>query len=152
MTRKQSSAVVRSLNEALRRIPGAARSDLCEQWGDLYRRAPPKNFPRILLELGIAYRLQEKVYGGLSTEHRRQLSEAASPKAPDGRPELRPDTTLVRTWNAVSHTVTVVDKGYAYRGKVYRSLTQIAKVITGTHQSGPKFFGLKSKNLVRQSA
>lgn len=152
MPAKQSHAVARSLEATIQAIPSLPRETLISRWGELYGRPPPGKMPRVLLELGIAYRLQERVYGGLEAESRRLLREAADPaKAAAQAPELRPGTSLVRTWNAVSHTVAVVDKGFVYRGKLYRSLTQIAKVITGTHQSGPNFFGLRSKRTARQS-
>lgn len=150
MHAKQSKASPHPLEAVLQALPTEARDCLCARWIELYGKPPPANFPRILLELGIAYRLQERVHGGLSPEVRRKLAECAE-AAPTKAPELRPGTTLVRTWNAVSHSVSVLDKGFAYKGKTYGSLTQIARAITGTHQSGPNFFGLRAKRGVQRA-
>jgi hypothetical protein len=77
---------------------------------------------------------------------RTRLAELADPKPAAAKaPDLRTGTTLVRTWRANSHSVTVLEKGFVYKGRTYGSLTQIAKVITGTHQSGPNFFGFRGK-------
>lgn len=146
MATRQSRALNPALQRALGEVPKEPREMLCERWTDLYGKPPPKNMPRILLELGIAYRLQEKVLGGHSVEVRKRLAELAEPKrATTTAPGLRTGTTLVRTWRATTHSVTVLEKGFVYKGRTYGSLTQIAKVITGTHQSGPNFFGLRGE-------
>lgn len=149
MASRQSKALKPALQGQLADLPKAPREALCERWVDLYGKPPPKNMPRILLELGVAYRLQEKVLGGLSVDVRTRLAELADPKPAAAKaPGLRTGTTLVRTWRATSHSVTVLEKGFVYKGRTYGSLTQIAKVITGTHQSGPNFFGLHGKRKV----
>lgn len=145
MAPKQSTALNPALQRELADLPKTPREALCERWSDLYGKPPPKNMPRILLELGIAYLIQEKVLGGHSMEVRKRLAELTGPKPATKTPGLRAGTTLVRTWGATSHSVTVLEKGFVYKGRTYGSLTQIAKVITGTHQSGPNFFGLRSK-------
>jgi hypothetical protein len=100
-----------------------------------------------LLRLGIAYKLQEKKQGGLTRESKRLLRQAVEvsrqvePAAPPPR-RLSPGTRLVRDWHGTGHTVTVLDDGFEYDGRTWRSLTAIAKAITGTHRNGPRFFGL----------
>lgn len=149
MATRQSKALSPALQREIAELPNAPREVLCERWTALYGKPPPKSMPRILLDLGVAYRLQEKVLGGLSVDARRRLAELADPKAAAAKgPGLRTGTTLVRTWRATSHSVTVLEKGFVYKGQTYGSLTQIAKVITGTHQSGPNFFGLHGKRKV----
>ena len=75
----------------------------------------------------------------LDVQKFRRLSRPAAP-------QLRPGAQLLRTWNGVTHRVDVVEDGYRYRGVVYRSLSAIAKRITGAHWSGPRFFGLVSRS------
>ena len=106
----------------------------------------------------IAYRVQEIAYGGLSKATLRRLRALAASTDNDGNvpetavPRLRPGTRLVREWRGRTHTVIVTETGFDYRGRTYPSLTHIAKVITGAHWSGPRFFGLvKPKSPERES-
>ena len=101
----------------------------------------------VVLRLGIAYRLQEKKQGGLSRESKRLLRQAIAVARQDSVAatpprRLAPGTRLVRDWHGAGHTVTVLDEGFEYDGSTWRSLTAIAKAITGTHRNGPRFFGL----------
>jgi hypothetical protein len=91
--------------------------------------------------------LQEKAHGGLSASTARQLAEAARQitkqgRASEGTTTLRPGTRLARDWHGRTHHVLVLDDGYHYRDRRYRSLTAIARDITGAAWSGPRFFGL----------
>jgi hypothetical protein len=93
----------------------------------------------------VAYKMQERVYGGLSTSTRRALADKG-PSATTLPPhEARPGTVLLREWHGVTHQVTVVEGGVLYRGKRHRSLSEVARLITGSRWSGPTFFGLKAK-------
>lgn len=120
--------------------------ELRKEWARCHGAPTPK-LSTELLRLGIAYRLQEKRHGGLGRETRRILRQASAPscEASGSRPDLlrklTPGTRLVRDWHGKGHTVTVLDKGFEYDGKIWRSLTAIAKAITGTHRNGPRFFG-----------
>ena len=91
------------------------------------------------------YRVQERAYGGLSAASRRRLRNIAQKlESPAGQPpRLAPGTRLIRQWRAQRYEVTVLESGYAYRGSHYASLSAIARLISGTHCSGPRFFGLK---------
>jgi Protein of unknown function (DUF2924) len=96
----------------------------------------------------IAYRLQEQAFGGLKPSTRRQLARVAeetaggnSPKNPQSR-KAGTGTILVREWQGKSHHITVLDDGVAFNGKRYRSLSEVAREITGSRWSGPRFFGL----------
>jgi hypothetical protein len=134
----------------LDRLPTTAIADLRIRYRELFRVEPPKAFGPDLLRRSIAHRIQEKAYGGLPTSTRRlldQLVKAAGAK-PNGRLQLprriKPGSELVRTWNKKSHRVMVMADGFAYDGKTYPSLSEIATEITGTRWNGPRFFGLRS--------
>lgn len=119
---------------------------LREEWARRYG-APAPNLSPDLLRLGIGYRMQEQKLGGLSRSTRSLLSQIASrttggdPAGPLPR-KLTPGTRLVRDWHGVGHTVEVLENGFEYEGKRWKSLTAIAKAITGGHWNGPRFFGL----------
>jgi DUF2924 family protein len=98
----------------------------------------------------LAFRIQEQAHGGLSLATRKRLRELArkfeaNPNSEiSGAPRIKPGTRLIRDWRGQSYRVTVLENGYAYAGKRYSSLSQIARLITGTRWSGPLFFGLRS--------
>jgi hypothetical protein len=93
----------------------------------------------------VAYKLQEDAYGGLSPALRRKLLGMGQKAFTKPRPRtLRPGTILLREWQGVTHRVTMVEGGAIYRGEKYRSLSEVARLITGARWSGPRFFGLKS--------
>jgi hypothetical protein len=118
-------------------------------WRRIYRVPPPKGLSRDMLIRAIAYKIQERVFGGLSKSTLRRLATLAraldDPEAKSLPPfaSLKAGTKLVREWGGATHTVLVLDDGFEYRGQHYASLTRIAAVISGLHRSGPAFFGLK---------
>jgi hypothetical protein len=126
-------------------------ADLQIEWGRLYRATPPTRLSRDLLIRGVAHRVQEQAHGGLSlgTERRlHTLSEGADQRGGSAAPPaiaLKPGTKLVREWHGHAHTVSVLDDGFEYQGERYRSLTRIARRITGVHWSGPLFFGISKR-------
>ena len=130
----------------LDRLAEMPTDELKAEWARRYA-APAPNLSPDLLRLGIAYRLQEQRLGGVSRSTKALLRQlAAQPnegerKGPPPR-KLTIGTRLVRDWHGVGHTVTVVENGFEYDGKQWRSLTAIAKAISGSHCSGPGFFGL----------
>ena len=133
------------------RLPKTPISELRSRYRELFRTEPPKAFGPDLLRRSIAHRIQERAYGGLPREHQRlldQLVRAARAK-PNGRLELprriKPGSELVRTWNRRTYRVMVTDKGFAWEGKTFSSLSEIAFEITGTRWNGPRFFGLHSR-------
>jgi hypothetical protein len=97
----------------------------------------------------LAYRLQENAYGGLKESTRKRLRAIAADIEADPTgdflrvPRIKPGTRLVREWQGKIHNVTVVEDGFLYNAKRYKSLSEIARLITGTRWSGPLFFGLK---------
>ncbi|MFI5399139.1 MAG: DUF2924 domain-containing protein [Candidatus Binatia bacterium] len=119
---------------------------LKQLWVTLCGAAPPLGLTRPVLIRALAYRLQERALGGLRPATRRFLlqlcdaAEAGCPARPSG--SVTPGTVLVREWHGTSHQVTVLETACAWRGKRYRSLSEVARAITGTRWSGPRFFGL----------
>ena len=97
----------------------------------------------------LAYRIQEREFGGLSHAARRRLREVAvslmtdkpSQESPDAAPQT--GTRLLRVWRGETHEVIATGSGYEYRGQTYSSLSRIAREITGTRWSGPLFFGVR---------
>jgi Protein of unknown function (DUF2924) len=122
--------------------------DLRERWKILSGRAPGDSISRSFLTRAVVYRLQEQAFGGLKPSTRRQLARVAeetaggsSPNKPHSR-KAQAGTILVREWQGNAHRVTVLDDGFAFNGKRYRSLSEVAREITGSRWSGPRFFGL----------
>lgn len=121
------------------------------EWRRLYRSHPPKLLRRDLLELGVAWKLQERVLGGLSAATKRRLGELARTMATKSDLakariiSLKPGVRIMREWNGETHEVLVVEDGFQWRGQTWRSLSVIAREMTGTHWSGPRFFGVKTK-------
>jgi Protein of unknown function (DUF2924) len=125
------------------------KRELWALWKQLFKRTAPPRIRRELLIRILAFRIQEHIHGGLSAETRKRLRQlsrklAANPKAEiEGISRIRPGTRLIREWRGQSHHVTVLERGYSYASKRYSSLSQIARLITGTRWSGPLFFGLR---------
>jgi len=132
-------------------LDALSTTDLRIEWRRLYRAAPPTRLSRDLLVRGVAHKLQEQVYGGLSQDTRRRLRSVMEGPGKQNRSRaapaipLKPGTKLVREWRGHVHTVNVLGDGFDYRGQRYRSLTPIARLITGVHWSGPLFFGLSKR-------
>jgi hypothetical protein len=141
------------LEATLSELSCARIRELRGRWRATFRSDPPKAFGPDLLRRGIAYRLQEQRYGGLSTSVWRQLNQLINvpTKNSTGRIELpkriKTGAVLIRLWKGKSHRVTVLDDGFACEGRVYNSLSEIAREITGTRWNGPRFFGLRTATL-----
>jgi len=125
--------------------------DLKAMWRDIFdSEAPPYN--RRFLESRLAYRIQELAHGGLKPDTVARLEALAEDlDGGDAVRRKRPvkdrpiaGTRLVREWQGVEHGVTVLDDGFEYQGRPYRSLSAIARAITGTRWNGLLFFGLKN--------
>ena len=145
--------------EEIAALSDLPRSELADRWTAIYRTPPPPGARRVLLERAIAWHLQAEAGSGLSSEVRRRLDRLVSPgsdnsggvartgrqdapvKSPLLRKHLSPGTRLVREWRGRTHTVEVTVSGYVWNGENYRSLSEIARLITGTRWSGPRFFG-----------
>lgn len=125
--------------------------DLRTAWRRYFRYPAPKKLSRALLELGIAWKLQERAQGGLSAANRRKLDELArtlstnADLAPQRTTALKPGARLIRDWGGQTHEILVTEEGFLWRGKSWASLSIIAREITGTRWSGPRFFGIGAK-------
>ena len=126
-------------------------NELRARWRQLYETVPPPRFSRDLLRRAIAYRMQELVLGGLKPATRRLLQRVAA-EARARTPiklapmrKLEPGAILVREWNGTKHRVVILESGVRFRDQRYRSLSEVARVITGNRWSGPLFFGLKGR-------
>ena len=133
--------------QALRQMSPA---ELRSTWRDTFKQSAPPLSPDLLAR-AVAYRLQERQHGGLSSSVRRELARLTRLVARTGECQspnhmsLKPGTRLVREWNGRALNVLVCDEGFELDGRRYASLTQIAHEVTGTRWSGPRFFGLKSR-------
>lgn len=120
------------------------------KWEALFGASPSPNLGRVFMVRAIAYRFQERVFGGLKPSTQKILDrvcdtrgEIAQQHIP--RPRAGAGTVLIREWRGVRHRVTVLDRNVVYRGRRYKSLSEVARTITGTRWSGPLFFGLKNR-------
>lgn len=160
MPLRRARSVVRKVTEVslegeIARLRGRNIETLRARWRTVFRGKAPPHLPRHLLFAIIAYRLQAEVFGDLDAETLRLLkkidlapSTEAVPLAKaleQRRRQLSPGTMLIREWNGQTHRVTVAERGFAWEGATYDSLSKIAHAITGTHWNGPRFFGLRDK-------
>jgi hypothetical protein len=141
----------------LKALPEMNRTALCQQWQERFNKPAPDGVRKELLVRMLAYRAQEQAFGGLSARSRRRLDEMAAAISSDPKTAIanmvraKPGTQLIRSWQGKTHTVTVQESGYQYDGRRYRSLSEIARHITGTQWSGPLFFGLKPRRAKKGS-
>jgi hypothetical protein len=149
-----STSIVKQIADLER----ASMTDLQHRWQQLIGTEPPR-YNREFLVRRLAHRLQELAHGGLSPAVRTKMDQLledagyneigavrTNRRPAQGRRELPVlGTRLIRQWNGERHEVTVVQGGFEYQGRRYRSLSAIAAAVTGTHWNGPAFFGLRSK-------
>ena len=134
----------------LARLATLSVKELKARWRAVYTTEPARYISRELLTRAVGYRLQERAFGDLKPATLRLLERlggdrsanhpihSATRKATDG-------TVLVREWRGVSHRVEVLNDSVIYQGQPYQSLSEVARLITGSRWSGPRFFGLKEK-------
>ncbi len=154
------------IEDELAQLATLSRDDLARRWKAAFGSAAPTGVRRELLLRGVAWDLQAKRVGGLSAiarrllkaakvEHSRRATSATAggassvagdgvvlPAGPRAADLLYPGSRLSRDWCGRAYVVDVIENGFVYDGKVYRSLSSIARLITGTNWSGPRFFGL----------
>lgn len=136
---------------SLRKIPPSVadieamdRAMLSHWWGELLPGKPPHRASAAIMQRVLAFEVQARRYGGLSKSTLRQLNACAKPFRGQSR-SLQSGGRLIREWNGVEHVVEVLERGFRWRGENYRSLSAVAKAITGAHWSGPRFFGLQER-------
>ena len=128
--------------DSIAALEGAA---LVAAWKEVFPVPMPEVAPS-LIRRALAYERQERKFGGLPVVLRKQLEAAATSKTaamPEPQLKLKPGTRLMREWNGTMYSVLVTAGGFDFAGRTWSSLTMIARQITGAHQSGPRFFGLK---------
>jgi len=137
------------LSQKIAELPALNKAQLLPIWRQNFEKEPPPKLRKELMVPILAYRMQERAYGGLSHTARKRLREIAASlhmdKLPprDGDIEPQTGTRLIRSWHGEVHEVIAIGSGYLYRGRTYSSLSRIAREITGTRWSGPLFFGTR---------
>ena len=143
----------KKLEVEIARLRDLDNRDLRKCWRAVLGRLPPPHLPRHLAFRILAYRLQADRFGDLDGDNKQLLDRSESPdkagqKAADlvrRIAEVRPGTVLGREWKGRMQRVSVLANGFAWNGKTYPSLSQVAFAITGTRWNGPRFFGLRDK-------
>ena len=135
------------ITNQLSSLPHLHKPALSELWRQLFKTDPPLRMRKELMLQFVAYRMQEQEFGALSDSSHRRLIELANAiegnsNAVSQRPAIKPGTRLIRQWKDQIHIVNAEEGNYEYRGARYDSLSEIARLITGTRWSGPLFFGL----------
>lgn len=127
------------ITEEVRALEALDLHGLRDEWRKRYGQ-PPKMRSRELLARLLAWRIQADAFGGLDATTIRLLK---SDRLPPPRPSLAPGTRLAREWQGRRHEVDVLESGFRYAGRDYRSLSEVARTITGTRWNGLRFFGLR---------
>lgn len=132
------------IEQRLAAIAKMTADGLKAEWRRVYKDVPPAGYTSDLLRLGLAYKAQDGTHGSLPVHVARAIDRRlrTPSESRSSAPTLSPGTRLVRDWHGESYHVLVTDTGYIYRDRQFRSLTTIARQITGARWSGPKFFGL----------
>lgn len=138
-------ATQNSKDESVRRqllaLANMSRPELCEKWRNLYGNEPPNSSKEFLCRR-LSYRVQELFYGGLDADLQVVLTSDA-PKARPKKSVLRDGAKIFRDWHGTRYEVTVRGNKYEYNGTLYRSLSGVAKAITGVLWNGKTFFGME---------
>ena len=141
-----------TIPELIRSLPTLPKERLLVLWRKNFG-TPARSIRAELMIPILAFRIQEKAYGGLNagtTGRLREITGSLAPKSRnhgEARRRFKPGTRLVREWKGKIHEVILTDDGYEHQGKKYKSLSPIACAITGTHWSGPAFFGTAKKGI-----
>jgi len=139
-----SETLPKGVAREIAELPDLPRDALVERWIEFYGIPPIKTLTKDLLVRAIAYEMQVQEQGGFTPAEKKALIALAEGKADNGVAELKPGTRLYRSWQGITQEVLVSESGYSWRGKRYASLSEVARAITGTRWSGPRFFGVKA--------
>jgi Protein of unknown function (DUF2924) len=123
-------------------IAAMARVELVTHWTALTGAPPPPRTSTPLIRRVVAYQTQARAMGDLSPKLQRELKALGSETVRKTAPSMEPGGRFIREWNGVRHVVEAGETGYCWQGQSFRSLSAVAKAITGAHWSGPRFFGL----------
>lgn len=148
----------REIQAQIAQLPRMDRSARVKLWRDLFGREAAKGLRKEIMVPIMAYRIQEREYGGLKPETLAKLRKIAMAIEKNPKAKIveeaheRVGTRLSRTWHGENYEVTVTAGGFHCNGTVYRSLSEIARAVTGTRWSGPAFFGLKQSRKTKEVA
>jgi hypothetical protein len=140
MNISNQDAIDHPVNAEVRALERAGLGELRAKWRSKWG-TPPKLRSVHLLRMITAWRLQSDAFGGLDDETRQRLRRTCGPRLPN--PAV--GTRLTREYQGVLYEVEIVDGGVGYAGREYRSLSEVARLITGVHWNGPRFFGLRQE-------
>ena len=147
-----SSTPFADLAPSVSELEELSKTALLVHWKTVLKQKPPAHVSRALLVQALAYRLQERTCGKLKPKTLRKLYASARDAADKTEPasgnpvaQLHPGVCLMREWQGTMHQITVTETGFVWRGESFRSLSAVARKITGARWSGPRFFGLKKK-------
>ncbi len=138
------SEPVESVEKQIALIAAMSVTELRRKWREVIGAEPPPAFSKDPLARALSDRLQQPVYGGLSTATVRLLRSLAKPGAEPPR-RVKVGSVIVREHKGVLHEVMITPGGYVWRENTYASLSTIARAITGTAWNGPRFFGLRTR-------
>lgn len=145
------------ISTKLQELPRLSKPELLALWRELFAQPAHPKLRRDLMIPLLAYGIQEQAYGGLKPTTRKRLQQLAAEQQKEQKaplpllPQLKPGTKLLRQWQGEMHEILVADGGFEYRGTRYKTLSEIARQITGTRWSGPLFFGLKQARKARSA-
>lgn len=131
------------------------RAELSELWTTTFGNPPPAKTSQSLMQKVLSFEIQSTMLGALEKKTKkkiftlqRQIKNSSTDKAQTQKPKiiLKPGTRLLREWKGATHCVEVIENGFVWQGNYYRSLSAIARLITGAHWSGPRFFGITTHN------
>jgi hypothetical protein len=145
------------ISTQLQELPRLPKPELLALWQELFAQPAHPKLRRDLMIPILAFGIQEQAYGGLKPTTRKRLQQLAGEQQKVQKdplpllPQPRPGTKLLRQWQGQMHEILVEGEGFEYRGKRYKTLSEIARQITGTRWSGPLFFGLKESRNARST-
>ena len=118
------------------------RAALVAAWSEVFQSPAPKGLSQSFLRRFLAFEIQARQLGGLPKGFLTELDKQISGKPKDNNAVPKPGGRLLREWNGATHSVEVTDDGFRWNSQTYRSLSSVARAITGARWSGPRFFGL----------
>ena len=128
-------------------IESMDRAALIAAWSDIFDKSVPKSLSQPFLRRFLAFEVQARRFGGLPKNFLRDVERLVATAAQTNGAGIMPGGRLLREWDGVTHIVEVIDDGYFWNGETYRSLSSVARAITGARWSGPRFFGLAEQRL-----
>jgi len=139
--------MIRSTELKLTDLPDLDHGALSETWRDIMGQPPPKRLSAPLMRRFLAHQIQVERSRGLTKREKNKLKAMAGRNPRPKATGVQPGGRFIREWNGRLHEIEVLEKGFSWNGDTYRSLSAIAQAITGTHWSGPRFFGLEKRRL-----